>query len=148
MLSTAAICFGAGLFAFVVWTLVVSVERKKGRRIFLSRFRGWLDHITQRAFVSMSRRWRHFARYIVQLNWYYSLHAMLQAFLKVIVGIYHYFERLFEQNRKKAKRLRAEKRKLKTTPSHLEEVATHKEETALSPAARERLMKKKLESDH
>jgi hypothetical protein len=147
MIIPAAVSFGVSACIFVLWALLVSIEQRRGRRLFLVGLRSWIDHIVERIVASVLRRWQYLARYIVQLNWYYSLHAMLQGFLRVIVATYHYFERAFEQNRKRTKRLRAEKRKLTSARTHLEEVADHKIETALTSAQKQKLRDKKLKGD-
>jgi hypothetical protein len=148
MVITATTYFGVSTLAFLVWVLVVGLEQARGRRLFLSSLRDRFDSLITWFLGGLAKRWRHFVRYVVRLNWYYSLHAMLQAFLRVIVTSYHYFEAKFENNRKKAKQLRAEKRKLKAERTHLEEVAVYREETKLTPEEQEKLKKRKLESDH
>lgn len=86
----------------------------------------------------------HFMRYMVQLNWYYSIHSVLRTILRSLVAAYTFFENIFERNRKRTKELRAEKKQL-SEQNHLRQMADHRESTALTPAEQRRLRKKTLE---
>jgi hypothetical protein len=147
MISSEAIVFGVSLLVFIILSVVVRAERRRGRRFFASRLRAWLDARVDVGTKWLLKSWDHFVKYIVQLNWYYSIHSLLKTVLKMIVAFYSYFENIFERNRKRTKQLRAEKRQLGEM-SHLEQVAEHKEDTALTPAQKKSLRKKKLEEKH
>ena len=126
----------------------VGVEQRKGQRVFASKARGWIDLRVVAGGRRLSDIWHHFARYILQLGWYYSLHKLLQTILKTLVAFYSYVERIFERNRSKALKLRAEKRDESKVDSHLKKMADHKVETTLTPAQKEKLKKDKLEERH
>lgn len=144
MISSALTAFLTSLATFVVLVLVTQQERQRGRRFFAAGVRGWLDAKVDQAGKGIFGGFDHFMKYIVQLNWYYSIHSVLRTLLRGLVAIYTYFENMFERNRKRTKDLRAEKRQLSEL-SHLQQVAKHKEETALTPAQQQRLRKKQLE---
>jgi len=127
---------------FGVVMLVMSYERKRQRR-FLGGVRSWLDVQVVEIERQQTNLWRHFARYVLQLGWYYSLHSLLQTILKVLVALYETVERLFESNRHKAKQLRAEKKG--ATDNHLTKMAEHKIETSLTEDQQEKLREAKLE---
>jgi len=147
MAEQALIVFGISVFVFVVTALVVRKERQRERRFFAPTVRSWLDHWVVRFESWVGRTWQHFTRYILQLHWYYSIHSVLRGALRVIVAMYTYLEALFERNRHRAKQLRAEKRQLGEL-NHLQQMATHKEETALTPTQKRKLRKQKLEERH
>lgn len=128
--------------------LITQFEKKRGKRVALSRLRGWFDGVVATIGRRIVGTWRHFVRYIIQLGWYYGLHSFLQAVLKTLVRFYEGIELVFEENRRRAKQLRAERRKeTQATPSHLTEMAQHKVDTALTPAQQRRLKDKELKGD-
>lgn len=147
MISSAATIFGVSIFVFIILLMVVKKERRRGRRFFASRIRSWLDIRADKAGNWVVVSWDHFVKYIVQLHWYYSIHSVLRGILRLITAFYSYFENIFERNRKRAKQLRAEKRELGEL-NHLQQVAEHKEDTALTPAQKRKLRHKKLEEKH
>jgi len=132
---------------FCVWAFLVYRERKSGRRYFAAGLRGWLDEKLTHVIGKLSRSWEHFVKYILQLNWYYSIHSVLRAILRGTVAFYTYFENIFERNRSRTKQLRAERREI-SEANHLRQMTEHKERTALSPAQQRKLRKKKLEEKH
>ena len=144
MPTTALIAFLTSVAVLVTLILITQKERRRGRRFFASGLRGRLDGVVDRMEEALLKSWNHFIRYIVQLNWYYSLHSLLRTWLRFLVAVYTYFEDMFERNRKRAKRLRAEKKRLKSN-SHLEQIAQHKTATALTEAEKKRLKKRELE---
>jgi hypothetical protein len=60
---------------------------------------------------------------------------------------YASFEKIFERNRNRTKKLRMEKRQLNSI-NHLSQMADHKVDTALTPAQKKKLRHKKLEEKH
>lgn len=119
-------------------------ERRLGRRSFALGLRSWLDTVVTRFEHAVVHKTEHFMRYMVQLHWYYSIHAILRAVLRGLVAIYTYFEEVFERNRKRAKELRAEKRQLNEL-NHLRQMAAHRVDTALTPTEKQKLRKRTLE---
>lgn len=141
----------SALTAFLVCTLSLLVlilltqqERRRGRRFFAPRLRSWLDRFVHRAEQGILRQWSHFLKFIVQLHWYYGIHSILRTILRALVALYSYFETMFERNRKRAKALRSEKKNLDKS-NHLQQMTTHKADTALSPAEKRQLRKRTLE---
>ena len=144
MIPSAATALVISVCAFLVVLLLVRQERRRGQRFAAAGFRGWCDARIEGVGRWLLQSWDHFVKYIVQLNWYYSIHSVLRALLRMIVAVYTRFENLFERNRARTRQLRAEKRQFSTL-NHLRQMAEHKEETALSPAEQRKLRKKKLE---
>lgn len=147
MVYSAAITCIASLVALISLLTLVAKERRSGRRFFASRFRGWLDVLVDKFESGLIKSCEHFVKYIVQLNWYYSIHSVLRTILRVMVRFYTYFEVLFERNRERTKRLRSEKRQLNEL-NHLRQMAEYKEDTALTPLQKKKLRHKKLEEKH
>lgn len=145
---TAAITtFVISSILFIGFAFVVQVEQKNARRLVGGRLRGALDRVVQKVGAELRRRWRHVMRYVVQLGWYYGIHSLLRAILKVLISIYSFFEHMFERNRLRTKQLRQELKR-HIHKSHLTQMADHKAETTLSPQAQEELKKQKLEDTH
>ncbi|MCA9362537.1 hypothetical protein KC906_04130 [Candidatus Kaiserbacteria bacterium] len=144
MLPTALTALAVSLGTFVVLVGVTVQERRRGRRFFAGSVRQWCDAKADRLERGTTESIDHFVKYMVQLNWYYSIHSVLRTFLRAIVAVYTYFEHVFERNRERTKQLRNEKRKLSEL-NHLRQMTKHKEETALTPAEQRKLRKKKLE---
>lgn len=145
-MNTALTVFLTSLSLFILVALMVGREEKRGQRFFLVRVRTKLDDTLETVFRKVSLVWDHFAKYLLQLGWYYSLHSLLRALLRLVVAMYEYLERKFERNRLKAKNLKH--RRNQVSEGHLSEVAAHKAEVALSPEEEEELKERKLsESD-
>ena len=147
MYDTALIAFITAIVFFIILSGMVRKERLRGRRFFAGGLRVSLDAFVESTAKSLGSKWQHFSRYIVQLNWYYSIHAFLKGILAVIVKFYTFFEDKLERNRKRAKQLRAEKRQLNEV-NHLHQMTKHKEDTALTPAQKRKLKKKNLEGKY
>lgn len=147
MIQTAVTFFAMSIGVFALMLIVVQVERRRQKRLLAARVRGWFDKKI-RGFESwVVQTWNHFVRYVVQLNWYYSIHSVLKTFLLMIQVFYASFEKIFERNRNRTKKLRMEKRQLNTV-NHLSQMADHKADTALTPAQKKKLRHKKLEEKH
>lgn len=147
MINTAITTVLVSGFLLLLLMIIIEKERRRGRRFFFVGLRGWLDAVVFAVEQWLVRSWQHFTKFILQLNWYYSIHSVLRAILKMIVAVYTYFETIFENNRTRTKRLRAEKRKLKEK-NHLQKMADHKKDLALTPAQQKKLKKQKLEDLH
>jgi len=143
MITTAAITLVVSFVLFIVLSVLVHKERRRGRRFFAAKARGWLDDRVTGMSNLLVRGCEHFNKYILQLNWYYSIHSVLKGILKTLVAFYTYFENIFERNRKRTKELRAEKRQLNEF-NHLHQMANHREETALTASQKKKLKDKKL----
>jgi len=138
---TAFLVSTVSLLLLVIFT---QQERRRGRRFFASKFRTRLDRIVGWLEQELQEKCTHFIKYIVQLNWYYSIHSVLKAILRALVTLYAYFESIFERNRTRAKELRSEKR-MRNKNNHLGVIERHRVDTALTPGEQRRLRKRTLE---
>jgi len=147
MIQTAVTFFVMSIGVFTLMLILVQTERRKQKRLLAAGVRGWLD----KKIIGFERRlvqtWNHFVRYVLQLNWYYSIHSILKTLLLTIQVFYTSFEKIFERNRNRTKKLRMEKRHLNSL-NHLSQMADHKVDTALTPAQKKKLRHKKLEEKH
>ena len=132
---------------FIGCALVVQVEQKNARRLVGGRLRAALDRGVQKSGAELRRRWHHVMRYVVQLGWYYGIHSLLRAILKMLISIYTFFENMFERNRLRTKELRQELKR-HISKSHLTEMANHKQQTTLTHEQKDELKKQKLEDNH
>ena len=132
---------------FTAFALLVQVEERNNRRLVGGRFRASLDRGVVTIGSETKRRWRHVMRYVVQLGWYYGIHSLLRAVLKVLVSLYSLIEQMFERNRLRTKELRHELKR-HIHKSHLGHIADHKAETTLSIEQKTKLYKQKLEVNH
>ena len=145
MVTTALTAFIVSVFTLLLLMVVVRNESRRGRRFFAVSLRGFLDRVVSSIETWIVVSWGHFIKYILQLHWYYGIHSILRTLLRFIVATYTYFETIFERNRARTKLLRAEKRQLNKF-NHLKEMAVHKKDTALTPAAKRKLRHQVLEN--
>jgi hypothetical protein len=144
MVTSALTAFVVSILSLVVLIAVTQQERRRGRRFFAAGLRSWLDTVIFATERQITLSFNHFIRYIVQLNWYYSIHSVLRTILRGLVAVYTYFEAVFERNRQRTKELRAEKRQLSEL-NHLRQMANHRIDTALTPVEQQKLRKRTLE---
>jgi hypothetical protein len=136
---------GVLLVLFVGYQNLVSREERNGRRFFLAQLRDKADIGISRMVSWCEGIIRYVVRYVITLSWYYSLHAFLQVLMKSLAGAYHVLESILIRNRDRARALRKERKA--AARSHLAEIATHREETKLTPAE-ERKRKEKALKGH
>jgi hypothetical protein len=138
---TAGSLFILSTVLFVVAASFLSIEENRGR-LFLNQVRGRLDRALDVSVQYISDKIVYLGRYILKLSWYYGIHKFLRFILTLLVKSYDLLERWFLSNRERARVIKLEK-KAKST-GHLSEMAKHKEESALSPAEKKKLLTKKL----
>ncbi|MCA9365491.1 hypothetical protein KC723_01225 [Candidatus Kaiserbacteria bacterium] len=126
---------------FILFLAFFSWEEKRGKRMFASGFRTYLDKIVVWVADKCIGAYQYMIRHIIQLSWYYSLHAFLKTCLMFTATIYHAIESLLRQNRQKAKLIRAERRK----DSILGQIADHKESIQLTDQEKAKLKAKSIE---
>ena len=138
--------FVLSILIFSLYAVLVSIEKRKGKRILLVSLRGLFDLIIVRL-SNFIRFWLNYiGRHIIKLSWYYSLHRFLQLVMTILVRTYDHLEVVFMRNRDRARVIKIERKKLKKG-SHLEQVADHKEFVSLTDKEKKELLAKKLERD-
>lgn len=147
-----SILLGALVIGWMAFSAMVGREVRTGQRLFLSGLRSYLDDVVVKVERTLLVAIDYIDRHVIRLSWYYSLHSLLQAALRVVVSLYEYLERWFHQNRLRARALRAERRTAKKSGAglvanqHLANLAEHKEAVALTDREKQKLKNKKLEN--
>ncbi len=138
--------FVLSIVVFSLYAILVSVEKRKGKRILLVRLRELFDIIIVRL-SNFIRFWLNYiGRHIIKLSWYYSIHRFLHLLMTILVRTYDHLEVVFMRNRDRARVIKIERKKLKNG-SHLEQVADHKEAMSLTNIEKQELLAKKLERE-
>ncbi len=132
--------------SFLLYGLFVSLEKRRGRRFLLDRFREVLDNIVVAIATFFAKWYNYLSRYIIQLSWYYSIHKFLRFILTFLVKSYDKLELAFMNNKARARVLKNEKRSFQNE-GHLQKVAEHKVSTTLTDKQKERLKAQKLEGN-
>ena len=121
ILATAAVLLTVAL-------VVVGTEQKKERRLFLTRFRNWVDA----RFEALARRVRQVIHVIV-ISVVYVMHQMRAGLARAIAP---------QPRRRKQPQARLEFEK---TGNHLSDMHDHKSDAALTTSQKKKLRNKKLE---
>lgn len=145
MLSSGPL-FILSLGLFSLYALFVTLEQRRGKRFLLGGVREKLDRVVVSIATFITRWLTYLGRYIIQLSWYYSIHRFLTMILTVLVKAYDRLELIFHNNKARARVLKTEKKNLKSS-EHLQSMADHKVQTALSPSQKKKLKAKKLERE-
>lgn len=122
--------------AIVVCALLIfySFEDKKGGRIVLPRFRLMLDHVVEACGRSLLRAGDFMGGRFLRLLIHYGLHTILKRLLFFLRSLEGKVEEMVRQNRRRAKDV--------TQPhveNHLDAIAQHKEEVALTEREKRKL---------
>lgn len=148
MISSGPLWLLVSVAVFGILITSIQAEKKRGRRFLLPGVRNVLDEHIAAVGLKIVKTWDHFTKYVVQLGWYYGMHSFLRAILATLVTFYERVENAFEHNRRRTKRLRAEKNKVTSDESnHLTVMAQHKADTALTPAQQRKLKATQLKGD-
>jgi hypothetical protein len=142
---TSILTFAAfNVLALIVFGRIFTLELRRGHRFFATGPRAFLDQCITVVSARVGRFYTYISRYVITLSWYYSLHALLKVILKFLAGTYTAVEALFHHNRKRARKIRIER---KREQSHLSLIAEHKVETALTPDQKVKLKEKALRGE-
>lgn len=126
---------GCSVVALLLLTVVYTIEDVKGRRIFLVRVREATDRFLNAFSLKVSKWLYGFAHGFMRLLFHYGAHSILKRVLSGIRNLEARVEDLVRKNRKIAKDIRNK------TRTHLNDIADHKEEVALSDKEKENMMR-------
>lgn len=118
----------------VCLTVVYVIEDIKGRRIFLTQARTWLDSLFERLLRKGSSVMFSFSNGFMRLLFHYGAHSILKRILLAVRKLEKKVEDLVRRNRRVAKDISANKQK-----NHLDAIAEHKEEVALNETQKEEM---------
>lgn len=124
----------------VILAGVFRLEDSKGRLVVLGRARSWFNRVITGLYNRLANWHPYVGRGFFRLILHYLMHGLLRRLLNVLRFIERAVERLMRQNRQVAKAIDAEKRQA----SHLEAIAEHKVETALSEREKQRRRSEKV----
>ncbi len=137
-MSIALIYVAGSLGILSLLTVVYVIEDIKGKRVFLVGFRSALDTALSFVLSKIFSLSSFFGNSVVRLLLHYGAHTILKRVLAGLRTLENKVEDLVRQNRQVAKGITTAK-----TRNHLDEIAEHKEEVALSPKEKEKMMSHK-----
>lgn len=127
--------FFTNLLLLIGLVLLLRHEKKAGGRLFWSNLRSNLDRKVTSFYEKLLGLYVIVARFVLGLAYRKVIHIFLKTILETIASIYERLVRHFEHNRKQAKSLKKEKKQWKAkNSSHLNIIANHQNQNALSPA--------------
>jgi hypothetical protein len=132
-----ALTYVAGSFiTLLVLTCIYVIEDIKGKRVFLLSFRTKLDAFLALLLVKIEKFMYSFTNGFMRLMLHYGAHSILKRVLAVIRKLEVKVEDLVRRNRSIAKDIRSSLR----PKNHLDAIAEHKEEVALTEKEKEALL--------
>lgn len=123
----ALIYWVSSVVILVFLTAVYVVEDARGERIFLASAREQLDSLCRLVSLKVSYYSASFSHGFMRVLLHYSVHSVLSQILLTLQKLEKKLENLVRHNRKVAKDIHAIK-----TKGHLDAIARHQKETALS----------------
>jgi hypothetical protein len=131
---------GSGV-ALVVYALFLKAENIQGRRLILSGPRTIFDTVLLKIFVALANFSNFLSGKVVRLTIHFIVHQMLVVVLSVLKFLESHISRLQWRNRISARRIR-----LTETKNHLDLIAEHQEENALTDKQKQKLKDKSIGS--
>jgi membrane protein implicated in regulation of membrane protease activity len=125
---------GVSVAVLLLLTFVYVVEDMKGKRIFLARARSWFDILLLGFIAKLSVVISFFTHGFMRILLHYGAHTVLKRVLNTLRNLEKRVEDLVRHNRKVVKDISAAK-----TRTHLDAIAEHKEEVALSEKQKEQM---------
>lgn len=125
---------GISFVALLLLTVLFVIEDAKGERVFLVRFREFLDFIILQIVLKIQKWFSIFTTGFMRVLFHYGAHTVLNRILAGLKKMELRVEELVRKNRKIARDLRNRKR------NHLDDIADHKAEVALTNIEKEKLL--------
>lgn len=131
-----ALTYVAGSVIFLsLLTFVYVIEDIKGERVFLIGVRSGLDKLLAAIVAKILSITSFFGNSFVRLLLHYGVHSILKRILATLRRLEKKVEDLVRQNRQVAKGIQIAK-----TRTHLDAIAEHKEEVALTPKEKAKML--------
>lgn len=124
---------GISVATLLVLTFLYVLEDIHGGRVFLVRARTKLDELLVRMRITIETWFALFVAGFMRLLFHYGAHSILKRILATIQRLEGAVEELVRKNRKVARDIRTR------TKNHLDAIAQHKEDVALSPEEKEKM---------
>jgi len=125
---------GISFAALLLLTILFVIEDIKGTRVFLVRFRAFLDSLLLQIAAKMQKWFSFFTTGFMRILFHYGAHTVLNRILAGLKRMELRVEELVRKNRKVARDLRNRER------NHLDDIADHKIEVALTSKEKEKLL--------
>lgn len=132
-MSSALLYVGACFFLCSVIIILFRIEDSYGDRILLARTRTSLDNFLCNVLHFVGRISQLSLVEYVRLTWHYIVHTLLRRILFFTARTQQAVEDMVRKNKAVAKEIQK-----RHAQSHLEQIAEHKEQVALSPKERSR----------
>lgn len=113
--------------------VLFSIEERKGGRVFLSGVRNFFDHVLEETTYRFSHVSLQFGSGVFRLLFHYIVHICIGGVLWVLRSLEAFFHHLQYRNRQSAKSVRPKEDK-----THLDLIAEHKEQIALSDSEKQK----------
>lgn len=140
-MATTVIILGISGAMLAGHVFLLVIEQKHGERVFLRRFRGWLDRILSKLMFALDDIQRWFIHYVVKITWHKTAYSVLKSSAHLIGGLYDVIEAKMHLNRNKLTHLR----KKTSVTGQLSQISDHKKAVSLSDEEKERLRRTSLE---
>ena len=131
-MTTALIYFGSSALVLIILSSLYLIEDIKGRRILLPTARNFFDHILASLLGSVVRSFKVMWHWIAQFVLSHGVSKLLSATMSYLRKLEQRVEDLVLHNRQAVKREKRER-------THLDEIADHKVQSALSEEDKHRL---------
>lgn len=126
MVPSLSIAAGSAV-AIALLIMLFRAEERSGKRIIFPRIRGFFDTALQYAGMQLERFCSYLGTGVFRAVFHYFVHGLLSRIIKLLGRLETYLARLQLRNKRIATGVRSNHKK-----THLDEIATHKEETSLS----------------
>jgi hypothetical protein len=134
-MSTALIILIASVLTLVFTAGVFRIEdARNGKLLFAVRLRGFFDAVVTKVVGKLSKVETYLGKGFVRLMLHYFAHGILRRVLSFVSSTQKKLEHLLRRNKQVAKEIRTKKEK-----THLDKIAEHKEETALTEAQKKKM---------
>lgn len=124
---------GISVVTLVLLTILYIVEDIHGERVFFIGLRAKLDTYLVRLIEKLKQWFSLFVTGFMRLLFHYGAHSVLKRILAFIQRLEGAVEELVRKNRKVARDIR------NRTKNHLDAIAEHKEDVALTPEEKEKM---------
>lgn len=133
--------FLGSIVSLILYMLFLKAENIQGRRLFLVGLRLKLDNLLTNIFSALSKFSNFISGKVIRLSIHFIVHQVLVIILSILKFLESHISKLQWRNRILARRVR-----LTETKNHLDLIAEHQEENALTDKEKQKLKDKSMGS--
>lgn len=126
--------FVGSTVSLMLYMFFLKAENIQGRRLFMSSFRSKLDNLLLSLYGAVNKFSRFISGKVIRLSIHFVVHQVLVVILSILKFLESHISRLQWRNRILARRVR-----LTETKNHLDLIAEHQEENALTDKEKQKL---------